>query len=120
MLILHHPNLASLTCDDCKKWVYDFKERRFHLSGGKPVPRPAGSALPCWQCPKCDGVDRKSPDEGRKAELSPKNQRALQAYYEGEKGDRITARLFGIIRRVTESYDRQAIRVLCEIIAGRP
>lgn len=51
-LILAHGEVP--TCGDCQRWLYDPARgwERVEKPKGTPQPRPAGSAPPCWQCPK--------------------------------------------------------------------
>lgn len=46
-LLLVAPHLAARDCGDCQKYVYDETTGRRARSGGRPVPRPAGTAPPC-------------------------------------------------------------------------
>lgn len=54
--------------------------------------------------------------EGEKAELSEQNMQALTAYYEHEQGDRLTRRVFGLIRRVMDSHDRSLQHNIMELL----
>jgi hypothetical protein len=76
---------------------------------GKPLLRPPTGRLPCVTCPKCQWGD-KTPEEGRKAELTPRNQAALDAYYErraaGGTVGPVYRRKFGIIERLLEEDAR--------------
>ena len=120
MLLLHHPDIAALTCEECLQWMYDFRGRRFSLAGGQRVKRPHGVKPLCALCPKCGGHEREaSPDVGRKVELTVKNQQALRAYYEQQDGDALTRRVFGIIRRVMDSHGRHVQRSILDLLAMR-
>lgn len=41
---------------------------------------------------------------------------AIRAYYEREKGDRLTRRLFGVIRRMIETHDRDMQHNILELL----
>ena len=116
-LLLADPARAVRSCDDCEKWFYDDTTGKRIIRGGEPVPRPAGSAPGCGKCAKCEGLDygQRNPAEGRKAELSRKNWRALWLYYEqqacgGEVHDPMTRHNFGIIHWLIGSVDRNLQR----------
>ncbi len=72
--MLCHPEVASRSCEDCAKWLYDEKTGRKMERGGQPLARPAGTPTPCWNCPK------KSPQEAKLIELSRKNMAAYDYY----------------------------------------
>lgn len=83
MLRLCHPDLPR--CDDCQRWLFDpadgWRLSR-NLATDEPVPRPAGSPPPCDVCPKCFGSEERSPVAGRRCDLSAKNERTIELYYE--------------------------------------
>lgn len=64
--------MADRDCEVCKAWLFDSDGRKT-ISRGKPVPRTGPP--PCRSCPK------KSPEEAKHYELSPKNQKTLRLYY---------------------------------------
>ena len=65
--LLEHPEVATRSCGDCKKWLYDLQTGKKVLRGGKEVKRPKGTLPPCHSCPK------KSPEEAHEYELSDRN-----------------------------------------------
>ena len=77
---MFHPGAASVSCDDCQRYVYRVDEqgrvRPERLQhGGHDWLRPAGVPPPCGKCPK------RSPQEAHLYELSPKNRRTLELYF---------------------------------------
>ncbi len=75
-MALTQPLLAARTCGECAKWMYDRDGRRRLRRDGKPDPRPPGVPTPCGTCPK------RSPREAHRYELSEKNLRAVECYFE--------------------------------------
>jgi hypothetical protein len=96
--------------------MVDIKTGRIHRHWNKePVKRPEGAPTPCHDCAKCSGSVEKSPEIGRQAELSQKNQRTLELYYQhraaGIEGiDDVTRHNFGLILQTIESFDRHLRR----------
>ncbi len=50
-LLLAHPPLLERTCARCQTWLFDDRHQIVRRLG-QPVPRPPGTLLPCWKCPK--------------------------------------------------------------------
>lgn len=131
-LLLAHPEVAYRSCDECQKWYFDpqtgrqEKRRRKDPADGKlkllPVARKPGALPPCWKCPKCSG-DAKTPEEGRKAELSEKNWKALRFYYEqkavGGPVDAVARRNCGIIERVLEEHRTATGRAMIDLTKAK-
>jgi len=65
-LQLFHPEVAAVSCEECKAWIYtsDWKRAK---RGGKDVPRAPGLPTPCGSCPK------KSPENAKRIELTTRN-----------------------------------------------
>jgi len=78
---LAHPQVATRSCEDCQRYVYDEKtgERQEWPKGsGNPLPRPKGTLPPCGYGPtKCP---KGNPTAGR--ELSESNAMAYRHYLE--------------------------------------
>ena len=55
-MMQNHPRLASLSCDDCKKYatkIPDGEIETYEIDGRQePVPRAPGVPTPCDKCPK--------------------------------------------------------------------
>jgi hypothetical protein len=80
--LLTHPGFRS--CDDCEKYIYDPKTGELQDSppgSGRPLARPKGIITPCYCCAKVAHCDEKTPEVGRRQELSEKNLRTLDLYY---------------------------------------
>jgi hypothetical protein len=79
-LLLFHPGVAGIDCEDCKKYVYDLKtgERKTYRAGpGRielPCVRPALLSTPCGECPK------KSPENARLIKLNRRNLETVWIY----------------------------------------
>jgi hypothetical protein len=73
-LRIEHPHLANLSCEDCKKWVYDLTTGKPQLYGGKLVAQHR-TGPPCVQepgiCPKG------SPGE---SDLTRQNERVVRHF----------------------------------------
>jgi hypothetical protein len=71
---------------------------------------------PCHSCPKCDRSDEKSPEAGRKRDLSRKNRLTLERYYEHLAApgpvDSIMRKNFGILHEIFATHDRNMQQVL--------
>lgn len=119
MLRLCHPELPR--CDDCQQWLFDpadgWRLAR-NLATGEPVRRPSGSSPPCDVCPKCAGLSECSPAAGRRCDLSAKNERTIELYYQvqathgrslsgGAARDSVLAQNLGAIAVVLEEFERQ-------------
>ena len=121
ILILAHPQEANKTCKDCSTYVYD-KDGSLVLDRETkgPLLRKRSQKPACLTCPKCRGCNEQSPEVGRKSDLSRKNQRTLQLYYEhqacpGEVTDLILRRNFGIIHQQFENYKLALQRALLSV-----
>jgi hypothetical protein len=101
-MLLHHPQIASLSCDECKKWLYDLKTGKRRERGGVPQPRPPGAATPCHECPKG------SPEREQEHVLTDRNWQTLTLYLRNrallglvlsprERSDALLQRNFAII-----------------------
>lgn len=140
MLRLRHPELP--TCDDCQQWLFDpadgWRLTR-NLANGEPVRRPAGSPTPCDACPKCYGLEQRSPAVGRRCDLSAKNERTIEVYHQVQAThgrclsrraarDAVVAQNLGAIAAVLHEHERnerkrsnQAVRRLAKaVIDVRP
>jgi hypothetical protein len=86
-----------------KKWVTD---QATGEAARVPALRPPNSKPPCDQCAKCQWSDEKTPEEGKKAELTARNRAALEAYYQrsasGGSVGPTYRRKFGIIEQLME------------------
>ena len=109
-MLLYHPEVATRSCADCKRWVYDDKGEVQKGRDGQPMKRPVNSRTPCRTCPK------KSPAEAHQYELSDKNHKAVQLYFSVRGGvelcddlkhDAIVARNMGIIDRIIRQHEQQ-------------
>ena len=120
-LLLHHPEVATRSCGDCQKWLYDDKTGERVKRAGRDIPRPKGVPTPCSLCPK------RSPEEAPKLELSHKNLLTLQFYYRSKAvefrnlserwaNDPIIQRNFAAIENELKQFDRK--RLAEEINAG--
>jgi hypothetical protein len=128
-LVLLHPEVAAVSCEDCQTWMYDDgweKETRY----GLPVLRPEGAPTPCWSCPK---IPKGAPPKPSSAvELSDKNVRAYLHYKECKAvgrfpDDPIVTRNARIIAGAEESVkesrqmegQRQALMGILAALGGR-
>lgn len=128
-LILLHPEVAAVSCADCKTWMYDDsweKQTRF----GLPVLRPEGAKTPCWSCPKIPKGEPARPSSA--VELSAKNVRAYIHYGECKAvgqfpDDPIVRRNARIIAGLEESIketrsnggQRQILTAILSALGGR-
>lgn len=112
-----HPELPD--CDECEVWMYDVKTWRRSTRSGRDVERPPGTHPPCWQCPKCKGHSKPSPDVGRRLRLSGRNLRTYARFWEhraagGVLADPITRKNFGLLLSIFEGLDRVYRRLAAE------
>jgi hypothetical protein len=112
-LRLSHPVVAARTCDFCLKWMFDPETGQLVLNKctGEPLRRPVGVSPPCFSCPKCSSASAsRTPETGRESDLTPRNQRTLELYYENlavpGPADNVMRRNFGIIHRILSEHDR--------------
>jgi hypothetical protein len=110
--MIYHPEVATRSCEDCKKWLYNSDGTRSQR-GGQDVLRV--TPTPCLTpagCPK------KSPEEAKDYELSEKNRTCFQFYLrskgidfknlEGELAqDQIIQRNFSIINSILEKKKQE-------------
>lgn len=108
-LQLAYPAMPS--CDACEKYTVDAKFWQITFWRGQPFPRKPTDPTPCHLCPKCVGDDEKTPAQGRKAELSAKNKRAIKFYWRvtgagGRDGlDEVALKNIGIIHEVIRRFE---------------
>jgi len=117
-LLLFHPGVASFTCEQCEKYIYDFdtgKQKTFKAGAERkeqPYLRPPNVATPCQKCP------RESPEKAHEYELSDRNYRTLILYRrakatmfhyltEAEKTDPLVARNFAALDVLFAEHERQ-------------
>jgi hypothetical protein len=107
-LLLAAPHLASRDCGDCQTYVYDETTGRRARQGGRPVPRPAGTAPPC-RLPQI-GCLKGTPENPHT--LSPANSAAYRFYQQCRAvgvfpDDPIVRRTATLIARVEQSFARE-------------
>lgn len=108
-----NPTIASRSCDDCRKYLYDLKSgilRKDHK--GNPKPRPAGTTTPCDQCPKI------SPDREWEFRLNWRSVATIELYYASKATggaclgdlavDPITMRNFAHVERILSQWQATA------------
>lgn len=117
MLLLYHPGVASIDCNDCQKRLYDYdtgKPKTWKGSGGKKIYADGPSHKP--QCKTSHGCPKGSPEEAAKIELTPKNWKTLRLYRQlrvanfrfmtdSEKNDRILRKHFGILDEIYREWE---------------
>jgi hypothetical protein len=130
-VLLSHPEVAYRRCSDCVKWSYNGKtgernEQWEHKPGRKPrkVPVPLRGKPPCFTCPKCEGLDVRTPEEGAKAELSAKNWLAVRFYFQHKAGDGvmldgIARKNCGIIECMMEQHRQSDSRAMLMLLRSR-
>ena len=130
-LLLAHPEVAYRRCSDCVKWSYNPRtgERNEYWqkgTDGKPrrEPVPLRGKPPCFTCPKCAGLDRRTPEVGKEAELSARNWKAFRFYFQHRAGDGIeldgiARKNCGIIEWLLEQHRMSDSRVMIEMLKGR-
>ncbi len=112
-LSLEHPRLSTLSCDECRAFVYEIPSgipQTFEGPNGKEKIKRTGPT-PCNMCPKG------SPDQEPNYVLSDKNYLTIQLHRRIKtgvyplpadlRGDAIFADNCAIIEEVTESVQRQ-------------
>lgn len=114
-MLAEHPGVASVSCADCKAFVYDLKtgkRERYECGseGEKDLTRTGPP--PCelgWVCPKG------SPEHEHEHVLNWRNRRMVDAYLEhraagppnGDTGDMARRQAFVIVARWYEEMNRQ-------------
>jgi len=83
-MLLHHPEIGSLKCSDCKRWIYDIKTGKKLERHGEPQRRKPGTTLPCATCP------RESPEKEAETTLMPCNEKTLMLYLAVRGGAALT------------------------------
>lgn len=99
-LALTQPHLPS--CDQCEAVVYDLTTGRAVRKFGRPVKRQPGHSPPCHTCPKIAAGDPPTPAMGRRAELTPANERAYAHYREGRATGWAGATVDSRVRRTAD------------------
>lgn len=91
---------------------------------GNPLPRKPHDPPPCQVCPKCENETEKSPAVGRKSELSEKNLKTLDLYWQtiAAGGDRnhlddLAKRNIGVIHELIERFKIEGQRSLTRWLA---
>lgn len=108
--LLKHPEVATRSCDECKKFVFDKDGKKIRRRGGGYQTR-NGALPPCRLCPKV------SPEEAHKFELTTRNYRLYTVYkmIQATKGrylsdeqmrDPLLAENLAIIYEIQQSRDR--------------
>lgn len=113
-LLLFHPGAASVTCEECRKYIYDDTWKRKTYRAGprreeRPCLRPDSIPTPCERCPK------ESPSKAKEYDLSRRNRKAFDAYLRfraaGPRGriDSVAERNMAIIDDLYREWERKAI-----------
>ena len=118
-LALLHPLVATRSCGDCKKWVYE-DSGELKMRNDEPMERPAGTPTPCGSCPKIPKGRFPKPENAQ--ELSEKNWRAFGHYRECKAvgrfpDDPIVRVNAGIIRMVEDQVQDTKLARLPEVMA---
>ena len=121
-LILVHPKIARLSCQDCIRYLtVDGEIIRKPALVGLPMVRPPGSPTPCYKCPKIPvGTP---PIPANAVEISPKNRLAWLFDCECRAvgkwpDDPIVRRNAAIIRQVRDDFDREPLEQILNILMG--
>ncbi len=123
--------MLKRSCEDCLRWMWDEETgrvREYPPGSGIPLIRPPTSPTPCEICPKCAWSREKSPQVGRRATLSRKNQLTLDVYQEVQAtfgrllgpralADGMLMRNLGIIAELYELHRRAAQTRVEELLA---
>lgn len=123
-MLLYHPEVAGLSCDDCARWLVG-SDWKVAQSRGRRWPRPPGSPTPCWKCPKCHGHPRPTPAEGRRAELSPRNWQTLQLFHRSRAGDPlpgaddVTRKNLGLVAELFAAHERAQRQALITLLQAK-
>lgn len=124
-MLLRHPEVASRSCSDCKKWTYksngEVLRRPAHV--GAPVPRSPGDPTPCWKCPKIP-ADEPIKLSTSAVELSAKNRKAYWHYQQCKAvgrfpDDPIVARNAAIIAGVLKQLDDLRLDRVFLLLGGK-
>lgn len=107
-LDLLRPDAAARSCADCRAWLYHDTPDRFGAAverGGRPVPRPPGTATPCSYCPK------------QPADLPPQDRRpetAVELSDQNAQAVRFTAECRAVGRFPDDAIVRRNAAVIAE------
>lgn len=124
-LSLFHPEVATRSCDDCKKWQYrpdgTLMIRGRPQDGGKPILRT--TPTPCFECPKvpADATERSSEYAQEPSARSWKiyrHYRECRAVRQFPEDD-LVRRHAGIIRRIEAAWERQPLLTLGYILGAK-
>lgn len=122
-LALYYPAIPD--CATCEKFQVDTKLWQITIwkNTGQPLPRGKNHPTPCHLCPKCEWEQEKTPEQGRKSELSGRNRKTLELYWRAQAGgelpgmDAITRQNFGLIHEQIERMKIDQSRSLTRSIA---
>ena len=105
------------------------KRRRKNPDTGEvdllPLERKAASKLPCWNCAKCENPDpkKRSPEDGKGAELSAKNWAALRFYWQqkavGGPVDALARKNCGLIEWLLAQHRSLQSQTMIELLKVR-
>jgi hypothetical protein len=117
IFLLSHPEVPA--CKDCETWIFNRDWTIAYDREGNLIPRPPRSRTPCRLCPKCDDSPEASPRVGRQRELSGRNRKTLDLYYQHRAcpgpADDILRRNMGIIEELLSTYDRAVMKIVLTI-----
>lgn len=126
-LVLLHPEVATRSCADCVKYVYDDRPEGFGkrvARRGLPVLRPKGAPTPCSWCPKqpADVPDwERTP--GTAQDLSERNWQAYRHYLEckavGHFPDDPIVRRNAMVIAAAEKVEERIAQLNAAALSGR-
>lgn len=125
-LWLSNPEVASLSCDKCKKyWIegggnYGWEPRKYN---GLEMLRPEDSITPCRKCPKLSAHHRENdPRPENATELTPEAFKAWMLYNRTKAGmpmpdDALVRHYCGVIRMIEDRFERDQSELVPQMLA---
>lgn len=110
------PDIATRDCSDCQKYQYDDKisDRGVMTPGARAKNRKGEDQLRIAGPPPCQCCPKKSPNEAHQYELSDKNMRTLNVYYQHrgannlslrQRADGMLARNLAVVDRLVRAHE---------------
>ena len=124
-MMLRHPRMSELTCDDCRRWIVTLKETsvgivpEFAERGGQRQERRPTQPTPCGQCP------RRGPEFEQRSRINRRNREAWSLFLraraggltDDERNDPIVRQTLSLCQRMWDDWeDERRLRDLRAVV----